>query len=132
MIDTSIIVRHPKADEVPAELMIGFEAWKIDPEWQWVLEADGKIVAQLLTANMHGMLYLLRITALPSAPNGWTVALLRHMLREGKRLGLIGYMVLLQDDSKACRRMMRIIHRAGGFLEPICGVLAVGRLEVGY
>ena len=131
-VDALVTVRHPYVGEVPPELMRGFEAWKIDPEWQWVAVSEGNVVAQLLTAPMHGMLYLMRLTALPGAPHGWAVRLFRQMLRDGRERGLIGYFVLLQDNSPGQRRMMRIVQRHAGYLEPVTGVLAAGRLEVTY
>lgn len=112
--------------------MRGFEAWKIDLEWQWVAVHEGRIVAQLLAAPMHGMLYLMRLTALPEAPKTWAVKLFRQMLRDGREAGLIGYLVLLQDSTPEQRRMMRIVQRHAGYLEPVTGVLAAGRLESTY
>lgn len=131
-VDTATLVRHPYVGEVPPALMAGFEAWKIDTDWQWVLVYDGKVVAQLLTSNMHGMLYMIRISSLPEAPKGWALRLFRAVIREVRDRGLIGYMVLLCDDTKAQLRLMRIVQRHGGYLEPICGVLAAGRLELNY
>lgn len=118
--------------EVPPELMRGFEAWKIDPDWQWVAVHNGKVVAQLLTAPMHGVLYLMRLTALPEAPKTWAVRLFRQMLREGRERGLIGYLVMLQDSTPEQLRLMSIVQRHAGYLEPITGVLAAGRLESTY
>jgi hypothetical protein len=112
--------------------MRGFEAFRIDPEWQWVAVLDGRIVGQLLAANMHGVLYLMRVTAVAHAPKGWALALFRQVMAEAKAAGLIGYMVLLTDGSKVERRLMSIVQRHGGYLEPVTGVLAAGHLEVNY
>lgn len=132
-IDSKLEVRHPYVgEEVPAELMRGFTAWKIDREWQWVAIHEGRVVAQLLTAPMHGTLYLMRLSALPDAPKTWAVRLFRQMLREGRERGLLGYLVLLTDSTPAERRMMRIVQRHAGYLEPVSGVLAAGRLESTY
>ena len=131
-VDSEIAVRHPYRDEVPGELMRGFEAFRIDPEWQWVLVHEGKVVAQLLAANMHGVAYLMRLAALPEAPHGWAVRLFRQMLKDAKAAGMLGYMVLLTDGSKAERRLMSIVQRHGGYLEPVTGVVAAGRLELDY
>ena len=131
-VDEVLVVRHPYRDEVPPELMRGFEAFRVDPEWQWVLVHDGRVVAQLLAANMHGVAYLMRLSALREAPQGWAVRLFRQMLRDAKAAGMLGYMVLLTDGTKAERRLMRIVQRHGGYLEPVTGVVAAGRLEVSY
>lgn len=127
-----ISVRHPYINEVPAELVQGFEVYRIDDEWQWVLVVDGKIMAQLLCVNAHGILLMLRITALKEAPEGWALILLRHVLKECKELNLLGYMTFLADDTKAQRRLMRIVQRAGGYLQPVTGVWAAGRFDIRY
>jgi hypothetical protein len=127
-----IEVRHPYVGEVPPELLVGFEAFKIDPEWQWIAVADGKVVAQMLCANAHGVLMILRLTSLPDAPHGWAVALFRHVLSDCRELGMLGYMTFLSDDRRAERRLMTIVSRAGGYLKSCTGAWAVGRLDVGY
>lgn len=127
-----IDVRHPYVGEVPAELIVGFEAFKIDPEWEWVLVVEGKIVAQMLCANTHGVLTILRLSSLPGAPNGWALTLCRRVFKECAELGLIGFMTFLADNRKAERRLMSIISRTGGYLMPSTGVWAVGRLETRY
>jgi hypothetical protein len=130
MISTETTIRHPQPGEVPAELMTGFEAWKIDLEWQWVVVHNDRIVAQILCSNMHGMLYMLRLTSTRDAPFGWALKLFRQVLRDARDRGLIGYLVLLQDSTREMRRLMTIIQRHNGYLEPVTGVLAAGRLEV--
>ena len=127
-----LAVRHPYVGEVPAELIAGFETFKIDPEWQWVLVSDGKIKAQMLCVNAHGVLMILRLTALPDAPRGWALALFRKVLKECQEQEMLGYMTFLEDGKKAERRLMTIISRAGGYLKPWSGVWAVGRFETGY
>lgn len=112
--------------------MKGFQVWDIDPKWQWVAVHNGRVVAQLLTAPMHGVLYLMRLTALPEAPKMWAVKLFRQMLREGRELGMIGYMVMLEDSTPAQLQLMRIVQRHAGYLEPFTGVIAAGRLESTY
>lgn len=131
-IDSQLEVRHPYLGEVPAELMKGFQVWHIDPKWQWVAVHNGRVVAQLLSAPVHGMLYLMRLTALPEAPKTWAVKLFRQMLREGRELGMIGYMVMLEDSTPAQLQLMRIVQRHAGYLEPFTGVIAAGRLESTY
>lgn len=128
----TIDVRHPYVNEVPPELLVGFEAFKIDPEWQWVLVVDGKIMAQLLGANTHGVLTIMRLSGLPDAPQGWALMLCRRALKDSAAQGLIGFMTFLSDNRKAERRLMRIVHRMGGYLIPVSGVWAAGRLETRY
>ena len=128
----TVEVRHPYVGEVPAELMGGFEAFRIDPEWQWVLVSDGKIKAQMLCADTHGVLTIMRLSALPDAPHGWGVKLFRGVFAECKKLGLLGYITFLADDQRAERRLMSIVARSGGYLKPTSGVWAAGRFYIGY
>src|ERR1700757_5150597 len=125
-------VRHPYVAEVPAELLVGFEGFKIDAEWEWVLVADGKVVAQMLCAPMHGVLMIVRLTALPTAPHGWAVTLFRRVLKECHGLKMIGYTTFLSDATHAERRLMKIIARTGGYLVPVSGVWAAGRFDTRY
>jgi hypothetical protein len=125
-------VRHPYVGEVPAELLVGFEARMIDPEWQWVLVHEGKVVVQMLCAPAHGMLMILRLTALPEAPHGWGVRFFRYVLKEAQERGLIGYETFLSDENEAEQRLMTIIQRAGGWLIPSSGVWACGSVIQGY
>jgi hypothetical protein len=129
---THIEVRHAYVGEVPQELLVGFEGFAIDPEWQWVLVSEGKIVAQLLAANMHGVLLILRVSSLPTAPRGWALTLFRRVLRDCSALGLIGFTTFLADNRPAERRLMRIVSRMGGYLIPCSGVWAAGRLDTRY
>ena len=125
-------VRHPYVGEVPAELLGGSVGFKIDQEWQWVLAVDGKVVAQMLCANTHGVLTIMQLSSLPSAPYGWAVVMIRRVFKECHALGLIGYMAFLSDNRKAERRLMTIVSRAGGYLVPTSGAWAAGRLDTRY
>lgn len=130
--NSTIEVRHPYVNEVPPDLVVGFEAFKIDSEWQWVMVVDGKVVAQLLAANTHGVLTIWRISSIPSAPPGWALTLCRKVFRECRDLGLLGYMTFLSDHRKSERRLMSIVSRAGGYLTPCTGAWAAGRFDTRY
>lgn len=127
-----IEVRHPYVGEVPPELIVGFEAFKIDPEWQWVLAVDDKIVAQMLCADMHGMLCILRLTAFEDAPVSWLVRFLRGVLAEAHRREMIGYVTFLSDANPQERKLMRIVQRSGGMLMAATGAWGFGSTEVKY
>lgn len=131
-VDTSITVRHPYVGEVPAELMTGFEVLPVDREWQWVLVHEGKVKAQMLTINAHGLLFIMRLVALPDAPHGWAIKLFRQVMREAKDLGLIGFMTFLADQNSQEVKLMKIVQRLGGILIPQSGVWAAGSTEVSY
>lgn len=112
--------------------MVGFEAFKIDPEWQWVLVVDGKVGAQVLCANAHGMLMIMRLTAREGLPQGWLVRFLRGVLAEAKRAGVIGYVTFLDDRNPVEQKLMRIVQKSGGMLMPATGAWAFGSVEVKY
>ena len=131
MISTTTI-RHPYAGEVPEALMIGFESFKIDPEWQWILIVGGEVKAQLLGVNAHGVLIILRLAALPNTPHGWAVRMFREVMRECKKNGLIGFTSFLDDRQPAERKLMRIVQRLGGYLLPATGAWAAGSTEIRY
>jgi len=128
----AVEVRHPYVGEVPAELMAGFEALPIDPEWQWVLVAGGRIVAQMLGARMHGLLLVMRLTAFPDAPRGWAVKMFRAALAEARSQGIIGYVTFLSDANPQERKLMKIVQHSGGMIIPASGAWACGSTEVRY
>lgn len=132
MISQMEVRRRYPGEDLPAELMNGIEAFYIVEEWQWVVEYEGKIVAQVLTAPAHGLLILLRIMSLPEAPPSWPVLALRRILADARERGLIGYLTLLEDARPNETRLMRLVQRSGGMLRPFSGALAFGSTEMKY
>jgi hypothetical protein len=129
---TEQTIRHPYVNEVPADLMRGFEAYRIDPEWQWVLIVDGYVKAQMLCANVHSVLYILRLIAFPDAPHGWLAAMLRHVMAEARQAGCIGFISFLSDKNPAEVKLMRIVQRAGGFVLATTGAMVAGSTDIKY
>lgn len=125
-------IRHPHVNEVPDDLMVGFECFKMDPEFQWVLIVDGKVKAQMMCANMAGILFIIRLVSHADAPHGWAVQFFRHVMREAKANGMIGYATFLSDKTEGERKLMKIVQRVGGLLCPVSGVWAFGSTEVNY
>jgi hypothetical protein len=131
-VDSEISVRHPYRGEVPQELMRGFEAFSIDLEWQWVVVADGQVKAQILCTNAHGLLFILRLTALKDAPHAWLFRLLREVFREAKAQGCLGYVTFVCDQNPPEIKLMRLVQKAGGMLMPQSGAWAFGSIETRY
>lgn len=131
-IDTQIEVRHPYVGEVPPALMVGFEAFTIDREWQWVAVHEGQVKAQLLAVNAHGLLLMLRLTALPDAPRGWAVRLFREVMKDARALGCIGFTTFLSDQNPQEVKLMKIVQRLGGYFEPQSGAWVAGSTEIKY
>ncbi|PWT72280.1 MAG: hypothetical protein C5B60_09775 [Chloroflexi bacterium] len=123
--------RYP-GEEVPPELMVGLEAYQIVEDWQWLVFHEGRIVAQVLTAPMHGVLLLLRMMSLPEAPPTWLVLALRRIMADARARGLFGCAILLSDNKPNEVKLMRITQRAGGVMLPVSGVVAVGSTEWRY
>jgi hypothetical protein len=129
---TEQTIRHPYVNEVPADLMRGLEAFRIDPEWQWVLIVDGHVKAQMLCANAHGILLILRLTSFPDAPHGWLIGMLRHIGAEARQAGCIGFISFLSDQNPAEVKLMRVVQRMSGFVLPITGAMVAGSTEMKY
>ena len=131
-VDAAITVRHPYVGEVPVELITGFEALPLDRQWQWVLIHDGKVKAQMLCANAHGLLLIIRLTALKDAPAGWAVRFFREVMRDARAMGCIGFTTFLSDQNPQEVKLMRIVQRLGGMLNPQTGAWVAGSTEIGY
>lgn len=123
--------RYP-GEEIPAELMQGFEAFQIAENWQWLVFHEGKVIAQILTCPAHGLLIFLRMMSLPEAPPFWLVVALRRILADARERGLFGYVILLEDSRPKEVKMMRLAQKGGGMLQPFYGVLAFGSTEFKY
>lgn len=133
MITDNLVVRLPTVfDSLPQELMDGLEAYRIDPDWQWVVEHDGKIVAQILACYAHGITILLRMSATKDAPKSWAVVALRQLLRDCRERGCIGFMTMLEDDKKQEVKLMRIVQKLGGYIRPFYGAVVAGTTDLKY
>lgn len=129
----AITIRHPRAGEsVPESLLAGCEIFAKQPEHVWLAEQSGSIIGLLLTAELAGLLLLLRINSVPDSPSNWTVILLRQVLREASARGYMGFLTLLQDTKPQEVKLMRIVQRNGGVLMPFSGAIAFGKVETGY
>lgn len=117
---------------MPAELLWGLEAFTIDPHWQWVLVDGDQVKAQMLCVNAHGILMMLRLTALPDAPAAWAVRLFREVLREARSRGCIGFMTFLADSNPQELKLMRIAQRHGSYFIPQSGAWVAGSTDGKY
>lgn len=119
-------------DFLPEELFDGLESYVIDPEWQWVVEQDGRIVAQVLACYAHGITILLRISATQDAPKSWAVVALRQVLRDCRERGCIGFLTMLEDNKKQEVKLMRIVQKIGGYVRPFYGAIVAGTTDLKY
>lgn len=134
MITQTITVRNRfPGEEIPEGLIDdSLRPLLIDPDWQWLVEADGKIVAQVLACNAHGLLMFLRITATTDAPKMWAVVALRQILAECRTRGCFGFMAMLEDKRPQEVKLMRIVQKLGGYIAPFYGSIVAGGTEIGY
>jgi hypothetical protein len=132
MLSTITIRNREEGETLPPELMGSLDLFPIDYNWQWVAEYEGEIVGQVLAANVHGILFLFRITAIPSAPKSWVMLAYRRILAEAKERGCMGFMLFLDDCNKQEVKLMRIVQKHGGMLLPSYGAWAFGTTETGY
>lgn len=127
----SVRLRNP-GEKLPEALRTEFELCRIDPEWHWLVEHNGEVVASMLCANAHGMLLLLRMNAIAKAPKSWSLLALRRVLSDARERGCLGYLVMLEDSNPQEVKLMRIAMRAGAVAKPVCGALLGGSVEIGY
>lgn len=131
------IVRTLRRDEIlPEGLNTGFEKTGIYPDWCWVLEVDGKIVACALAMAGHGICFLLRIVATKEAPNYWFVVLLRRLLADCKKRGCRGFTVYFERPKEAHegltveQKLAKISFKAGCQLIQSDGMWALGGMDI--
>lgn len=124
-------MREP-SESIPEELMDGLEAYRIDPDWQWVVEYDGYIVAQVLGCYAHGIVILLRMSATKDAPKIWAVVALRQVLKDCRERGCIGFMTMLEDSKPLEVKLMRIVQKLNGYVKPFYGAIVAGSTELKY
>ena len=129
---TALYARNLREGEViPAGLGAEFRTFKIDPDWCWVVtDEDDNIIAVCLAANLHGLLYLVRLRALPDAPCEWAVPLLRRVFSDSAERGCEQYIAFLEDDRDAEQRLAAMVTHAGGMLREWRGVIGFGLTDV--
>lgn len=125
-----------KGESLPSSIVTGFEISGIYPDWCWVIEHDGKIVACCLAMAGHGICFLLRIVATPDAPNYWFVVLLRKVLLDCKTRGCLGFTVYFESPKEENatltieQRLARICVKLNCMLIPSSGVWALGSMDI--
>jgi len=104
----------------------------IDPNWMWVsYDQEERVVGFLLACNCHGLVLLWRLKMLPSAPPTALLRLLRRFIRDIRRRGALGYMVMLDATRPEELELAKIAFRAGAKAMP-CTSLLVGSVNTGH
>jgi hypothetical protein len=106
-------------ETLPDELKTGFEVGNM-PEWIWVAEREGKLVAMLIAAPAHIVAILLRILSTPDAELTDVRALLANAVRDMRERGFKGYVTWLNPERSNEAALLSIIQHTGGlkFSEP--------------
>jgi hypothetical protein len=115
-------------EELPEMLRTGFEGGNCMPEWYWVVERDGKIVASLIAAPAHIVVILLRLVATPDAEPFDVRALLLRATIDIKARGYNGYMVWADPNRQNEKSLIDIVIASGGVQLPGTQVACAGRL----
>lgn len=125
-----ILIRHLETGDLVSQELLGkWGLFYLDCEWVWIVEHEGTVEAILITAPMHGVLFLLRIAATKNAPRAWMVVMLRRVLREAKERGLLAVMTYL-TATKEELKLVRLATREGWLGVPETGMWLMGPCEV--
>lgn len=115
-----------KGEELPDSLAVGFEKGN-QPEWIWVAERDGKIVAILVAAPAHIVAILLRLASTDEAEPMDVRVLLVNAIKDIKARGFEGYVTWLSPESGVEKKLYDIIMAGGGIQLPQPSFFCVGR-----
>lgn len=125
-----ITVRTLKPDEpMPQHLGTGFEQMPVMKDFVWIAERDGKVIAILMGAPCHGIVFLLRVRAEAGAPVMAVRLLFRKCVKDCLARGLKGYFTFIDPSFDAERRFIPICEKAGGTQVMSLHVALVGKLE---
>ena len=115
-----------KGEELPDSLTAGFEKGN-QPEWIWVAEREGKIVASLVVAPAHIVAILLRLSSTDDAEPMDVRVLLVNAIKDIKDRGFEGYVTWLNPDAGVEKKLHDIIMAGGGIQLPQPMFFCVGR-----
>jgi hypothetical protein len=115
-------------EEIPALLKTGFEEGSAtDPQWIWVVEREGKIVASLIAAPAHIVVILLRLLAAPEAHPFDVRALLLCAIAEMKERGYKGFMTWADPTRPTEKALIDLVIANDGVQLPNVQVACAGR-----
>lgn len=101
-------------EELPPELVTGYEKGQCDPDWIWVADYNGKPVGILVTAPAHIAVILLRLVMAEGAPPTAAGALLAQAFAEMKARGYSGYIIWLGETQSVEKQLLRMVEATGG------------------
>lgn len=113
------------ADRLPEEFRLNVP--RVDKDWTWVAEENGKIVATVFAGPYHGAVFIGNVFAL--ANHGITLGLLfRRFVKDCRERGHEMYFTFL-DDQEACVKLTSILQRANSVTFDRPHILVGGKFE---
>lgn len=99
-------------EKIPSGLDYGWELIKLDHEWVWCLESEGRIKGVLIASNFHGAAFVLRLKVLPEVGNMGVLRLLRRFRSDCIRRGISIFLTLADLSSATGRQLKHFIEKS--------------------
>jgi hypothetical protein len=128
-VESTLRVRHYHPSDFVRHLLPEFVSLELDPKLTWVVEEDGMIKAALLAAYGSQTACFLRLAATSDAPHNWMVSLLRAVIRDLEEMNAKVIMVCLSAERWQELKLLRLIQRAGGIMNPLAGYIVAIPVE---
>ena len=105
-----------KYDPIPSFARADFPSHLTMKEWIWVAysSTNDQPVALIAACPMHGLAFLVRMSAIDDAPRSVFVGLLRKILADCLSRGYTRYAVCLSGERDVERQLASIVVKAGG------------------
>jgi hypothetical protein len=123
---TATIRNLVKGETLPERLRTGFEGGNCMPEWIFLAEREGKLVAILVASPAHIVVMILRLIATEEAGPYDVRSLLLEFVETVKARGYGGYMTMVNPENEAEATLGRIIEQTGGLKIPKPQYVCVG------
>lgn len=101
-------------EELPPELVTGYERGECDPSWIWVVDYNGKPCGILVTAPAHIAVILMRLVMAEGAPPMAAGALLSQAFAEMRNRGYFGYILWLGETQSVEKQILHLVEATGG------------------
>ncbi|MHB1933625.1 MAG: hypothetical protein ACYCR5_04485 [Leptospirillum sp.] len=101
---------------------------KVDPDWVWVCEEDGRIVVVLVAAPVHDLVILCRVQASAPEDKLWWKHIMRKVAADCLDRGFSRYLCSTVPDDRASRGLNAFFRRHGAS-EGKEGICFIGEWE---
>jgi hypothetical protein len=128
-IESEVLIRAYETGDIVAHLLPEYAQLHLDPALTWVVDVDGAVVGVLVAAYGSQTACLLRVAAVPSAPYGWLLALLRRAIVDLRERGCVVLVACLSAARPEELKLARLLQRAGGQLASISGYVGAVTID---